>query len=249
MLQSLTLLLKEAIRAVTYTHNRVTIKDSHFTAGSAMANTYLLNLQNITDLVVDNVKVENYRSYGGIQTNSVTNAVISNSHVIGDGTSPGSYGIVANGTNLKVRDNTVTGSSVRAIRAYITKGVIEGNYVDDDIILESTSEDVDVVRNILTGGSIIDSGTNDKIYKNRGYTTENSSTTTIASGNTYVDVSHGLNITPSINTISIIPFNNLGDASSTSYWVSDVGASIFRINVGVDPGASGADFSWNIGSY
>jgi len=64
-----------------------------------------------------------------------------------------------------------------------------------------------------------------------------------------VDVSHGLNIISAINTISIIPFNNLGNASSTSYWISKVGASTFRINIGIDPGASGADFSWQIGSY
>ena len=60
-------------------------------------------------------------------------------------------------------------------------------------------------------------------------------------------MTHGLDITPSAEDISVTPTNNLGNASK--FWISDIGASTFRINVDTDPGADTATFSWNIGSY
>jgi hypothetical protein len=53
-------------------------------------------------------------------------------------------------------------------------------------------------------------------------------TGTIWAGNTYVDVAHGLSSTPSIDKIKPTPKDNLG---GRSYWVSDVGAVTFRINI------------------
>jgi len=137
--------------------------------------------------------------------------------------------------------------------------LIEGNQIFDDISVQengirirSGSTNVLVDGNIITGNTsnqIWDDTTDSIIRNNIGYLTATSSTATITSGNTYVDVSHKLDATPATSTISIVPTNNLGDASSTSYWISKVGSSTFRINVGVDPGASGADFSWQVGSY
>lgn len=83
--------------------------------------------------------------------------------------------------------------------------------------------------------------------RNTGYTTENSGTATISSGNTSTTVSHGLKIKPAISTIAVIPTNNLG--SATKFWVSNVATTTFQINTNVDPGASDASFSWQIGSY
>lgn len=107
----------------------------------------------------------------------------------------------------------------------------------------------EIVGNVITGNGtkIINTNGTPRVAQNINYVTEKSGTATVTSGNTYVDVTHGLSITPSINKISVIPTNNLGNA--TKFWVSDVGASTFRININVDPGASTATFSWQIGSY
>jgi len=144
-------------------YRKITIKDSRFVAGSLMENKYVLDLRNITDLLIDNIKVENYRSYGGIYAVSLTNAVISNSYITADADSPGGYGMFLSGTNtnIHIKNNTILGSSWHAIRAYVSGGgTIENNYIDDDIKIESTSENVNIINNILTSGSIIDNGAN-----------------------------------------------------------------------------------------
>ena len=136
-------------------------------------------------------------------------------------------------------------------------------YVEDD---SSISDNI-ITENILVGNLEINSSTifnNNKIsgtvtlsgtgansvsVQNIGYTTETSSTATISSGNTYIAVTHGLSAQPATSTISITQANDLGNASTTGFWISDVGATTFRINVGTDPGASGAEFVWQVGSY
>lgn len=66
------------------------------------------------------------------------------------------------------------------------------------------------------------------IFNNRGYVTENSGTATIPAGSTYVDVSHGLNITPEISRIVVTPLDNLG---GKNFWISNVTNTTFRINI------------------
>lgn len=49
---------------------------------------------------------------------------------------------------------------------------------------------------------------------------------TLTSGNTYVDVAHGLGATPT--SVVVTPTTNLG---ARSFWVSDKGSTTFRINI------------------
>jgi hypothetical protein len=84
-------------------------------------------------------------------------------------------------------------------------------------------------------------GSNSRARRNEGYVTENSGASTVPSGNTFMVVNHGLTASPG-NNLSLLPTNNLGNA--TRFWVSNVGNSTFQINLDVDPGASGAAFSW-----
>ena len=53
-------------------------------------------------------------------------------------------------------------------------------------------------------------------------------TATITAGATYVDVAHGLGTTPDINKIKPTPRDDLG---GRNYWISNVGASTFRVNI------------------
>lgn len=85
-----------------------------------------------------------------------------------------------------------------------------------------------------------------RIARNIGYATENSGSATISSGTTYSDASHGLDITPSINDISIIVTTSMGSAST--FWTSDVDSDSFRINVDQNP-TQDVGFSWQIGNY
>ncbi len=53
-------------------------------------------------------------------------------------------------------------------------------------------------------------------------------TGTVVTGNTSVDVPHGLPTAPSIDEIQVTPNDDL---AGRGYWVSDVGAVTFRINI------------------
>jgi len=109
------------------------------------------------------------------------------------------------------------------------------------VILESTAG----VNNTITGrveGLVINNSQGNIFQHLQGYVTENSGTATITSSSNYVDVNHGIAVPPSADDIQVTATNNLGNASE--FWISDVGASSFRINVNVAPGVSTATFVW-----
>lgn len=67
---------------------------------------------------------------------------------------------------------------------------------------------------------------------------------TVASGATFVAVTHSRPYTPHASEIHVIPTNNLGSAAK--WWIDTIGATTFRINTNVDPGVGGATFAWKI---
>ncbi len=69
-------------------------------------------------------------------------------------------------------------------------------------------------------------------------------TATVTDGNTNVTVTHNLGSTPIAHEIMLTPTNNLGGASH--YFIDAIGATTFRINVNIDPGATTATFAWRI---
>jgi len=138
-----------------------------------------------------------------------------------------------NTTNSRIIGNTFLDDQSTKTVTYAIKenatcsgNVIERNYLGDMKTAKLSVQAATVVR------------------KNINYVTSNSGTATVDNGATYVDVTHGLEITPSAARIHLTATNNLGDASH--YWVSDIGATTFRINVDADPGATTATFAWEI---
>lgn len=82
------------------------------------------------------------------------------------------------------------------------------------------------------------------IRNNLGVATERAGTATIPSGATkYVDVTHGLAWTPRAHEISVVGTNLPTNAIGHVY-LTNLGATTFRINCTNDPGASTATFSW-----
>lgn len=94
-----------------------------------------------------------------------------------------------------------------------------------------------------TGDGIADNGAGNIIRQNAGWVTENSGTATITNGNTSVTVTHGLDVTPTIDDISVLmgesPTNDPGNI-----WVDTITSTQFNINSRNDPGASNLDFGW-----
>jgi hypothetical protein len=94
--------------------------------------------------------------------------------------------------------------------------------------------------NIVFTGSI-----NTKIFQNFGFVSENGGLATIPSGSFFVTVTHGLDYTPAPQEISLI-LNDTTTNDIVRYWVSNITATTFQINVAADPGASGATFAWQV---
>lgn len=114
--------------------------------------------------------------------------------------------------------------------------MIVGNIIRDnkqqDIIVDSNSYGTVIMfndfRNSTAPKIITDNGIGTIIKGNLGFVTENDGEATIAAGSTYVDVEHGLDITPDENRIRITPKDNL---NGRNWWISDVNDTTFRINI------------------
>ena len=101
-------------------------------------------------------------------------------------------------------------------------GIYLDSGLDETVIIHSNILYNNSLGSIYLGSSL------PKIFKNEGFTSESSGEATITAGNTYVEVSHGLDITPDINKFKIVPKDNL---DGRSYWISDITSSSFRINI------------------
>ncbi len=78
---------------------------------------------------------------------------------------------------------------------------------------------------------------------NDGYVTENSGTATITSGNTSVTITHSLDVTPTLDDLSVT-FGEQGTNDYGRWWIDTITSTQFNINVSADPGASNLDLAW-----
>ena len=69
-----------------------------------------------------------------------------------------------------------------------------------------------------------------------------SGTGTITTGNTYVTVTHGLGLAPSLELLDIRPQDDL---AGRSFWASNLGATTFRINMTTADLGTDHDFGWS----
>ena len=97
------------------------------------------------------------------------------------------------------------------------------------------------VANNDTAGLIL-AGTNSIARLNLGYVTEAKGVATIASGQTTIVVTHGLDATPALTDILVTPTNDLSNA--LIFFISTPTATQFTIEVDQDPGAGTATFVW-----
>ncbi len=207
-------------------------------------------------ILLDNVHVYNCRGYGCLQTGgSITYLTIQNSLFELDTSDPGSYGITASGgAPLKIIGNKILNSPTTAAISISgnANSLVSDNYLTaawDSVWIRTDSSNALIYQNELasTRKVINDQGTGGtKIYRNKGYVTENSGTATIASGDTSTTITHGLSLTPTASMFRITPTNSLGNA--TKWYLDSCGATNCTLHVDQDPGATTATFSWSVGT-
>jgi len=108
-------------------------------------------------------------------------------------------------------------------------GVLETGTSNSNVISDSN---VGASNMTLIGAATIAKG-------NQGYKTRNSGTADVLSGQTSATVSHGLNRTPLNGEVIVNPRFNPG----SHYWVDNLTATTFRINMASAPG-SNMGFNW-----
>lgn len=130
--------------------------------------------------------------------------------------------------------------------------LVYGNQIfcdsDADFSILETSDATSARNRIFDNWVNLDISTNaatTKVYQNQGWVTENKGTGSITSAATSATVTHGLNYTPDPGEITI-NFTENPTVASTIWYLSNIGATTFDINVAVAPGASNLDFAWSV---
>jgi hypothetical protein len=214
----------------------------------------------------------NYINGGGTEGIVIggANMVVTNNVIIGGTT----YGIMIYDSYNIIKGNYIdaTNSCIRVAGGYnmITENQIRNCGIKGIWIEPSAGNSNRIIFNTIAGnqyGIDLSGGTETHIFDNhfmnnvhtiyqnggdflvrfnKGFRTESKGTATIGSSDTYVDVYHGLAITPNIGNISVTPISDLGSASF--YWINTVNSKSFKIYVDTPPGKI-ISFSWQIGSY
>ena len=116
---------------------------------------------------------------------------------------------------------------------------------DIGIYARNTNQIVnDLIRNNISAVTFVINGfdfTRNRVYKNRGFQTENYGTATVTTGTTAVVVNHGLDVTPQQGQINVLPNSN----PAAVWWVSSINSTSFILSIGT-PAANDKSFFWNV---
>lgn len=141
--------------------------------------------------------------------------------------------------NIVANNSFETSANVARVRSLVREEQIGDsgeNIIEGNVFVENAFAP--------TVAMVESEGIDTIVRNNIGFTTDNAGTATVASGATTTVVSHGLDMTPVAQNIQLTPTNSLGNA--TKFWITNVTATQFTINVDVDPGATTATFAWSV---
>lgn len=177
------------------------------------------------------------------------NCVASNNNSHGFRIESGSYcsitnciseanGLSGDGSGFRVESSeNVTISQIKAL-SNATFGIFVGAGCPNFSITDSTSR-------FNTAGAYESSTTGSVVRNLIGFKTSNIGTGVIASADTSVLITHGLDITPLAGTIQVTPLGNTtSDYGNT--WINNINSSSFTVNVRNSPGASTLQFGWSV---
>jgi hypothetical protein len=107
--------------------------------------------------------------------------------------------------------------------------------------------DNDDLSGLTTATKIAVAGANIWAKSCKGYVTQGSGTSSIASGATSSgNIAHGLAVTPTAQMIYFTPTATTTNDVGGWPWVNTIGATNFKVDCRADPGASGLAFGWSI---
>lgn len=130
------------------------------------------------------------------------------------------------------------------------EGVYFGNQRHGIHVFSGGSNHFSITNNIVTGNGssgIFDesSGTRKHIAYNPGYETSGAGATVIPNGSSFVDVPHGLDITPQQVECFCQPTSRLGAVGVVDYWIDNITSTTFKINVNANV-TGDLYFAWQV---
>lgn len=174
---------------IVYGSENILIQNSDIT--STGTNTYSLNIVGTsTNLIVDNNNFNDISQLGGLRVLAGEGVTIKNNKFSMHDSSPGDYGVIAAGNNVRILNNTFSGTpDLYAIYVATSSdsGVISGNHIaNKSILLASSANNFNVFENTVTNGSVVNTGTGNRFYNNKNISADilNISTTTVGIGTT-----------------------------------------------------------------
>ncbi len=223
------------------------IADNHFEISGASGRIISVDAGDNINLVNNTIDVRPggsayaaIRSWAGYSGINIQNNVITAS-------GPMVYAVTSFSSSSLISGNIIRpwdGAANPKLLISAGKTTLSDNHIENtDIVVDDSQAPGDVVirDNILDKVTISSTSKNLKISRNVGYTTENSGTVIVPKGATTTVVNHGLVAAPT--NVQLTPINNPAN-SIAWYWVSNITATQFTVNVSTDPGTSGSTFSW-----
>lgn len=128
-------------------------------------------------------------------------------------------------------------------------GGLVANQMGYGILVDAGASDNYSIINVNLSGNVIGglsdggTGSHKTISGNVGYTTVAKGMATLPSGSSVVVVTHGLSATPVNGDVVITPLVDIGGGGAGRYWVSNITAGQFTINVNVNA-SSNLYFGW-----
>jgi hypothetical protein len=172
----------------------------------------------------------NTRNGIDMRTASAANTVITGCTFDGNNTGAGGWG-----------DVQLHGSSPSLVGCTFNGGSSSNGYA---VAINAAATNILLSALNLTASSapskITTNNTNPLVRGTLGWKTKNRGSTAIGSGVTSVTVSHGLNVTPTVEAFSLSPYSN-----APASWVSGVTATQFTINL-ASAAASAFTMGWSV---
>lgn len=251
---------------IVYGSENILIQNSDIT--SSGTNTYSLNIVGTsTNLVIENNNFNDISQLGGLRVLAGEGVTIKNNKFSMHASSPGDYGVIAAGNNVRILNNTFSGTpDLYAI--YIAtssdSGVISGNYLaNKSILLASSANNFNVFENTTTNGSVVNNGTGNRFYNNKNISSDifNISTSSIGIGTTNPNYLLTLANASATTTLAILGSLNAIDSAIYLGEDDDAGGgfkyiangnrlSVYTTASGMDSGAERMTFlrdSGNVG--
>lgn len=177
----------------------------------------------------------------GIVFNSCTNCIVDGVNLADWNTPPGGAGSLYVGVLLAGSKNCLIRGDFQP-RSQTARAAIEETGASDNNNFDGSTFDTTAFG--FSQPAIIKLGAGSRYGANTGFKTRNTGTSFLAAGATTLVVNHGLDVTPIVEHFLLTPASQT--IAGHQYWVTNVTATQFTLNVDAAVGGGGVNVVWHV---